>query len=382
MIAAGPKFARRAGLVGVAPAQRLLHSSTPLKSKSDWLSDIKVGGRSSASGITATVFGASGFLGGRVVNNIGKIGSRVICPYRGDGMNVRHLKLMGDLGQIVSVPFDIRDPATVERAVSKSNVVVTCIGNQFQTRNFSYRQTYVDSTKAIVEACKKVGGVERIIRISAVNASMDSESPWLQANAEADEVLMSEFPDATILKVTRMFGEMDKFISSYCSLANQAPITPIINNGEQLIQPVFVNDVANAISNAVVKPESMGQTYYLGGPEILVLKEMLTELHKHLYLMNSNITPVPLKVARAMGYALENLRMIMSQAAVMTEDQVIQDQYDVVLPPNVPTLKDLDVDKLTKLSGVWLERIATIHRGERGPDAKPTGRRTWDEIHL
>ena len=46
------------------------------------------GGRSSVSGIKATVFGGSGFLGSFVINRLGKIGSSVIVPYRGDELHV------------------------------------------------------------------------------------------------------------------------------------------------------------------------------------------------------------------------------------------------------------------------------------------------------
>lgn len=59
------------------------------------------GGRSSFSGTVATVFGATGFIGRYVVNQLGKVGSQVIVPYRGDEHDYRHLRLMGDLGQVV-----------------------------------------------------------------------------------------------------------------------------------------------------------------------------------------------------------------------------------------------------------------------------------------
>lgn len=59
------------------------------------------GGRSSFSGLVVTVFGATGFVGRYVVNRLGKMGSQIVVPYRGDEHDHRHLRLMGDLGQVV-----------------------------------------------------------------------------------------------------------------------------------------------------------------------------------------------------------------------------------------------------------------------------------------
>merc|ERR1719197_1388223 len=75
------------------------------------------GGRSSVSGIQATVFGATGFLGRPTVNNLGRMGSQVVVPYRGDEHDTRHLKVMGDYGQIVMVPYHLRDLPSVGHVV-------------------------------------------------------------------------------------------------------------------------------------------------------------------------------------------------------------------------------------------------------------------------
>lgn len=368
--------------IGVG-SSRGFHSSAR---KSNWdLMDFKAGGRSSESGITATVFGCTGFLGKQVVNNIGKIGSRVVVPYRGDGMEARPLKMMGDLGQIIAVPIDVRDQDSIDKAVSKSNVVINCIGNTMETRNFSFRNTYVDTNKAIIDACNKAG-VQRYINVSAVNASLDSESPWLQANAEADLLVHSEFPDATTIKVTRMFGAMDKFINQFAGLANQSPVTPLINNGEQRVQPIYVNDVAEAITAAMLKPEAVGQTYYLGGPETLVLKDLINDLQENMYIRTHNIAPVPMKAARLFGYGLQNLRMVLPPFSIITEDDYIQMQYDNVVPNvagGVLGIQDLLEHEPKKLSGPVLEQLAHIHRGERGPEVTSSkGRRTWDEVKI
>ena len=76
------------------------------------------------SGITSTVFGSTGFLGRYVVNHIAKSGSRMILPTRCNENARQHLKVMGDLGQIVNLDYNIRDRDAIKYAVERSNVVV------------------------------------------------------------------------------------------------------------------------------------------------------------------------------------------------------------------------------------------------------------------
>ena len=52
------------------------------------------------SGVQATVFGSTGFLGRYVVQALARQGSGVACPFRCDEIDMQHLKLMGDLGQV------------------------------------------------------------------------------------------------------------------------------------------------------------------------------------------------------------------------------------------------------------------------------------------
>lgn len=57
-------------------------------------------GRSSVSGLTVTVFGGSGHVGRHLVNRLGRIGTQVVVPFRGDEYDVLSLRVMGDLGRI------------------------------------------------------------------------------------------------------------------------------------------------------------------------------------------------------------------------------------------------------------------------------------------
>uniref|UniRef100_A0A2P2JDN3 NAD-dependent epimerase/dehydratase domain-containing protein n=1 Tax=Rhizophora mucronata TaxID=61149 RepID=A0A2P2JDN3_RHIMU len=98
------------------------------------------GGRSSVSGIIATVFGATGFLGRYLVQQLAKMGSQVLVPFRGSEDSPRHLKLMGDLGQIVPMKYNPRDENSVKAVMAKANVVINLIGREYETRNYSFEE--------------------------------------------------------------------------------------------------------------------------------------------------------------------------------------------------------------------------------------------------
>eukprot|EP00483_Globobulimina_turgida_P006973 UN06987 len=133
------------------------------------------GGRASVSGVRATVFGASSAIGRHIVNQLGRMGSQVILPYRGDGNEIKDSKLMGDLGQIVPLPYQIRDKRSVERVIQDSNVVINAISRRRESRNFSMHDTHVNGTHMIARTAAELG-VDRFIQISAVNVSEDSRS--------------------------------------------------------------------------------------------------------------------------------------------------------------------------------------------------------------
>lgn len=78
----------RASPSGSTPAKAIIRHGPP------------TGGRSAQNGQVATVFGCTGFLGRYLVHKLAKQGTQVIVPYR-DEDSKRHLKVMGDLGQIV-----------------------------------------------------------------------------------------------------------------------------------------------------------------------------------------------------------------------------------------------------------------------------------------
>ena len=89
-----------------------------------------------------------------MVNHIGKSGSKMILPNRCNENARQHLKVMGDLGQIVHLDFSIRDADAIKYAVERSNVVVNMVGREWETRNFSFEDVHVEFPAKLAEICK------------------------------------------------------------------------------------------------------------------------------------------------------------------------------------------------------------------------------------
>jgi len=69
-----------------------------------------------------------------MVYSLGKIGTQVICPYRGPEYDVAHLKVCGDNGQILFTPYHLCDENSLRKAMAYSNVVINLVGRDWETR--------------------------------------------------------------------------------------------------------------------------------------------------------------------------------------------------------------------------------------------------------
>ncbi|XP_007527887.1 NADH dehydrogenase [ubiquinone] 1 alpha subcomplex subunit 9, mitochondrial [Erinaceus europaeus] len=232
------------------------------------------GGRSSVSGVVATVFGATGFLGRYVVNHLGRMGSQVIIPYRCDTYDLMHLRPMGDLGQIIFLEWNGRNKDSIRRTVEHSNVVINLIGKDWETRNFDFEDIYVKIPHAIAQVSKEAG-VKKLIHISHLNADLKSPSKYLRSKAVGEKEVRDAFPEATIIKPSDIFGREDRFLN-YFATGHWFGGVPLISWGMKTVkQPVYVVDVSKGIINAIKDPDARGKTFAFVGPNRYILFDLV-----------------------------------------------------------------------------------------------------------
>ena len=100
-----------------------------------------------------TVFGGSGFVGSQIVRALAKSGARVRVAVRNPGRGYR-LRMLGDVGQIEVSQANIRDEASVARALEGAHACVNAVGVLFE----SGRQTFGDLHAQGAGLLGRVGG--------------------------------------------------------------------------------------------------------------------------------------------------------------------------------------------------------------------------------
>ena len=98
----------------------------------------------------------------------------------------------------------------------------------------------------------------------------------------------------TIIRPTMIYGHSnDKNISKLTRLLKKTPVMPLIGKGNNLIQPVFIDDLIRAFLLAIESTEMHYQTYNIGGRHPITNKELFKTVG---HTLNKNLTTVPIPV--------------------------------------------------------------------------------------
>jgi uncharacterized protein YbjT (DUF2867 family) len=216
-----------------------------------------------------TLFGGAGFLGRYVAQALLQRGARVRLVDR-DAKRAFFVKPMGGLGQTQFIAADVTKRATVERAVQGADVVINLVG----LLAGKLESVHVEGARNVAEAARGAGA-KALVHVSAIGADAQSPSLYGRTKAEGEQAVRAAFPGATIIRPSILVGAEDEFVNRFAEMIQAAPIVPILSAGTKF-QPVFVADVAKAIADAALAPQTHGgRTYELGGPEVLSMGDLV-----------------------------------------------------------------------------------------------------------
>lgn len=265
------------------------------------------------------MFGGSGFLGRYIAQALLASGARVRFAER-DPRRAWYLKPLGNLGQTQFVAADIRHKDSVARAVQGADAVINLVG----ILSGKFQAVHADGARNVAEAAA-AAGVPTLVHVSAIGADATAQSAYGRSKGEGEQAVRKAFPAATILRPSIIFGREDQFINRFAALIRALPVLPVIR-GQVKFQPVYVGDVAQAATKALLEPEAYaGKIYELGGPEVMTLAGINQWIGKEIGRQRLSVD-VPDAVAGAMarlGGWLPGAPITWNQWLMLQKDNVV-----------------------------------------------------------
>lgn len=139
--------------------------------------------------------------------------------------------------------------------------------------------------------------VERYVYISGAGASSSSDKPWYRAKGRAEEAIKQSGIAYSMLRPSWAYGPEDRALNRLAAIARFSPVVPRLGVRPQLIQPVYVGDIALAVRRIFEEDEAWGRTFEIGGPEVLTMDEVLRTLLGVLGKRRA-VVPVPAPLAK------------------------------------------------------------------------------------
>jgi len=305
---------------------------------------------------TVVVFGGAGFLGRRLVHRLVTEGMTVRVAVRHPDPARFELRSIG-FDRVTVIRADVRDQASVAAALAGADAVVNTVSTYVEKGGATFEAVHVQGAETVAREAV-AAGVARLVLVSGIGADADSGSPYIRARGRGELVVLKAFPGATIVRPGAMFGPGDALFGRLAELARWLPVLPLIGGGRTRLQPVSVEDVAEAVANIIADPGTVGRTYELGGPGVYTLRELVM-MTLQLTGKRRLLIAVPFAVAKIQARLFELL-----PNPPLTTGQVDLLKADNVASGTLPGLQELKIQTKT------VEEVVPTYIGTRIPEPR------------
>lgn len=219
-------------------------------------------------GKLVVLIGGSGFLGTHVAQALLRRGARLRVASR-NPQKAWHLRPLANLGQIQFARCNVLDRESVERVMQGADAAAYLVG----AFSGDLKTLHCEAAGWAAETAA-AGGAQSFAYVSAIGADVESESTYAATKARGEERVRAAFPSASVLRPSLMFGEDDNFLNMFARLMVMLPIMPVFG-AQSKVQPVWVDDVAEGLANALADPRAHGgKIFELAGPEQVTMLEL------------------------------------------------------------------------------------------------------------
>lgn len=273
-----------------------------------------------------TILGGTGFLGRYIVKELAPKGYYINIVTRNPSKGT-FLKTAGFVAQISLIAADVNDYTSLSKILQGSDIIINTIGILHETRNQTFEHLHTQLPHNLAKIAKQQK-CKKLIHLSALGVDQAVTSQYACSKLKGEELILKEFPQAIIVRPGIMFGQEDKFFNKFANLTRFSPFLPLFYQGKTKFQPVYVVDVAKAISNLVLSDKFKGKILECVGSNIYTFRNIMQFI---LRTLNKR------RILLAVPNFLANILALISQflpTPIITKDQLELLKYDNIANNN------------------------------------------------
>ena len=259
----------------------------------------------------------------------GYVGTNLVDTLRVKHGNLKILRLIRRKGIILesdnekTITGDIVEFKSIINAFKNVTAVIHLAAKISPEVIEDFDQVNHQGTRNVILAMKE-HGVQKIVYLSSYDVTSDTKTMYGRSKLMAEKEIISSGLDYVILRPTVIYGgKKDPSLSKIVKYIKKFPVVPVIGNGRQMLQPIFISDLVKIAITSLDKRHTK-LIVDIAGPDRASISELFmiiaNTLKRRIFIVH--IPYLLIKLATKLIFNINKRRIYLDKMNLLSIDKV------------------------------------------------------------